>query len=219
MPDPLPRVVLADEHLLFVLGLERLLESDTEVVRTVGDGRALLTAAEADHPDVVVCDIPMPKLDGLEVTRRLVERNARAKVVILSMYSDAAHVKAAFLAGARAYVLKSSSPDELLAAIHEVLRGRYYSSPAVTEHLVCSLDRPRHPMISPREQEILVLVSRGLGNRPIADSLFISEATVRTHLSHLYAKLGLSNRVQLALYAVESGLGICATPTPSSRSR
>jgi len=91
MPDPLPRIVLADEHLLFVLGLERLLESDTEVVRTVGDGRALLAAAEADHPDVVVCDIPMPKLNGLEVTRRLVERNARTKVVILSMYSDADH--------------------------------------------------------------------------------------------------------------------------------
>jgi DNA-binding NarL/FixJ family response regulator len=208
VPDARPRVLLADDHLLFVKSLERLLEQEVEVVGTSTDGRALLEAAEEVRPDLVLCDISMPEVDGLEATRRLVARDPEARVVILSMHTDPDHVQAAFRAGARGYVVKHAAPEELLTAVREVLRGHHFVSPGVAGQITRIFrEGPQTPPISPREREILTLVARGLGNRRIAESLFISEATVRTHLSHLYSKLGCSNRVELALYAVKAGLG------------
>lgn len=208
MPDLRPRVLLADDHLLFVKSLERLLEQDVDVVGTSTDGRALLAAAAQVRPDLVLCDISMPGVDGLEATRRLVARDPEVRVVILSMHTDPAHVQASFRAGARGYVVKHAAPEELLTAIREVLRGHHFVSPGVAGQITRVFrEGPQTPPISPREREILALVARGLGNRRIAESLFISEATVRTHLSHLYSKLGCSNRVELALHAVKAGLG------------
>jgi len=216
MLDSLPRVLLADDHLLFAKSLERLLEDDVEVVGTVGDGETLLAAADAERPDVIVCDISMPEPNGLEATRLLADRDPEVKVVMLSMHADAAHVKAAFRAGAQGYVTKSAAPEELLTAIREVAEGNSYISPSVTGEFLRSLvDRATdgggssepasRPTLSRRKREVVRLISRGYSNARIAERLCISEATVRSHLSHLYAKLKVGNRVELALYAVEAG--------------
>lgn len=216
MPESRPRVLLADDHLLFVKSLERLLEPSVKVVGTVGDGRALLEAVAAARPDVVVCDISMPGMDGLEATRRLVAGDSRVRVVMLSMHADPAHVRGAFHVGARGYVVKSAAPEELLVAIHEVLQDHYYLSPTVTGCLLRTLEElgtdqetdsrsQDGPLLTNREREVLALVALGLSNRRIAARLCVSQATVRSHLSHLYAKLDRSNRVELALYAVRGG--------------
>ena len=217
------RVLLAADHLLFVKALERLLESEVEVVGTAGDGRELLDAAEAAEPDVVVCEISISEADGLEATRRLVERNPEARVVVLGRHSDPDSVEAAFKAGARAYVVTHAAPEELIAAIREVLQGNYFLSPAVTGQLVDRLARAeggrgrgssshRGPRLTPREREILGLVACGLRNSHIAERLCVSLSTVRSHLSHLYTKLRIASRVELALYAAGHGharLGEC----------
>jgi len=211
VPESRPRVVIADDQLLFVKSLERLLEADVEVVGTAGDGRALLAATATLKPDVVVCEISLPELDGLEATRRLAAGDPEVGVVILSMHSDPSHVQAAFDAGARAYVGKHATPEELLTAIREVLRGRCFLSPAVTAAVVRAMEQARrdgdggsgsrmHLLLTPREREVLDLLAQGLTNPRIADRLSVSVATVRTHLSHLYAKLGCTNRVELALH-------------------
>lgn len=229
MPDTRsrPRVVLADDHLLLAKSLERFLEESFEVVGTVGDGKALLEVAAAERPDVIVCDISMPELDGLEATRRLVSEDPEVRVVMLSMHADVAHVKGAFRAGASGYLTKSAAPDELVTALREVLQGRCYLSPAATKGLVRSLVTPpegpgrasadpESPPLSPREREVLQQVAKGRSNQQIADCLCISEATVRSHLSRLYDKLDLSNRVELALHAVQSPHLVEPTrPTPS----
>lgn len=209
MPESRPRVVLADDHLLFVKSLERLLEADVEVVGTARDGRTLLTETATLKPDVVVCEISLPDLDGLEATRRLVATDPEVRVVILSMHDDPSHVQAAFRAGARAYVVKQASPEELLTAIQEVLRGRCFLSPAVIASLIHAVEQQgsrssgsrMELLLTPREREVLDLLAQGLTNSRIADRLSVSIATVRTHLSHLYAKLDCDSRVELALYA------------------
>lgn len=234
MPESRPRVVLADDHLLCVKSLERLLETDVEVVGTAGDGRALLAQTATSRPDVVVCEISLPELDGLEATRRLAARDPEVRVVILSRYTDPVYVQAAFQAGAWGYVVKHATPEELLTAIREVSRGRYFLSPAVTAALVRAMEQARrdgdggsdsrtHLLLTPREREVLDLLGEGLTNPRIAHRLSVSVATVRTHLSHLYTKLGCTNRVELALYGrhadrVEPGEGQELRPTESSRS-
>ena len=198
-------------------GLKDLLNPELEVVGTATDGHALLELAEARRPDLVLADISMPGINGIEATRRLRDLLPATRVLILSLHTESEWVRAAFDAGAYGYLTKDSAPREIETAIREVLKGRFYLSPAVTQAFMglapadaveChSFPRPVTPQsvigaaLSPREAEILRLLGRGLGNKEIAHQLGVSVTTVRTHLNKIYEKTGRMTRVELALFA------------------
>ncbi len=188
-------------------GLCKLLKPKLEVVATVTGGRELLAAAESLRPDLVITDVEMPGLDGIEATRRLQAAFPDVKVLILSMHAEPSYVRAAFAAGARGYLLKTSAFEEFARAVREVLAGRVYVSPAVAQVVVGALNPPEAAgeALTPREREILHLMAEGLGNEQIARRLGVAVTTVRTHLSSLYKKLRLESRVELALYAAQAG--------------
>ncbi len=203
MSDARPRVLLADDHPMMLEGLRKLLSSDYEVVGAVLDGRALLEAARHCPPDLVLVDISMPGMNGIEATRRLQGIVPAARVLILSLHEEPEFVHAAFEAGACGYLSKSSAPAEIEKALREVLEGRFYVSPAVTRAVFASPPEryaesnasPASPAklagqaLTPRESEIVHLVGKGLGNKEIARQLGVSVTTVRTHLSRVYEKL------------------------------
>ena len=208
-----PRILLADDHPVMLAALRRFLEPELEVVAMVTDGPALLEAAERLRPDLVIADVEMPGFDGIEATRRLHATTPDVRVLILSIHDGPSSVQAAFNAGAWGYLPKTSAPEEIERAVHEVLAGRYYVSPAVaraafarTAHPRESPPQPAAEVLTPREMEILRLVAEGLGNREIAGRLAVSVTTVRTHLNSVYGKLRLESRVELALYAAQIGL-------------
>ena len=217
-----PRVLIADDHPLMLNGLKKLLEPDFEVVASVQDGRELLEAAERLRPDLVVTDIAMPLVDGLEATRRLRKTTPGAWVLVLSIHDDPSWVRAAFEAGARGYLTKTSAPEEIGTAVREVLKGLFYVSPVVTRSMVDDVPkkpaarRPAAPpeplaspaakdVLTPRELDIVRLVGQGLSNKEIAEYLGVSVSTVRTHLNKAYDKLGSASRVELALLAAPPG--------------
>lgn len=213
-----PRVLLADDHPMMLEGLRKLLSPDFEIVGAATDGRALLEAAEIRRPDLVITDISMPVINGIEVTRRLRDLLPETRVLILSIHTEPSWVRAAFDAGANGYLTKGSAPEEIEAAVHEVLKGRFYLSPAVTQTFMGSAKedtverhyspRPPRPAtgdaLTPREADIVRLVGRGMGNKEIAHALGVSVTTVRTHLNKVYEKMGAVSRVELALYAAQS---------------
>lgn len=200
-------------------GLKRLLSPDFEVVGTVADGHALLKAAEVLRPDLIVVDISMPGIDGIEATRRLRDLVPAARVLILSFHAEPSWVQAAFDAGAHGYLAKTAVPTEIETAVGEVLKGNFYLSPAVTQAVLgrsrqkpeaarrIEVPRPTPSggALTPREVEIVRLVGKGLGNKEIAQQLGLSVATVRTHLNKVYEKVGAVSRLELALYAAHSG--------------
>lgn len=192
---------------MMLTSLRSLLESELEVIGTVTDGLELLAAAERLQPDLVITEVMMPGLDGIEVTRRLQAVASGVKVVILSNHAEPSYVRAAFEAGVWGYVPKTSAPEEIERAVHEVLADRFYVSPmvarAAVKELACHREGPAREdeNLTPREIEILRLVAAGLGNQQIAEQLGVAVTTVRTHLNNLYEKLHLRNRVELALFA------------------
>ncbi len=211
-----PRVVLADDHPMMLEGLRKLLEPSCEVVGRVTNGYALLAAVERLRPDLVVTDISMPDLDGLEATRRLRAAHPSVRVLILSIHTEHSWVSAAFEAGASGYLTKTSAPEEIERAVHEVLEGRFFVSSAVTRGVVAAAVKgvpkvPRRPppetgeVLTPREIDIVRLVGQGLGNKDIALRLGVSVTTVRTHLSKVYGKMGTVSRIELALLAAQTG--------------
>jgi DNA-binding NarL/FixJ family response regulator len=216
MPERRPRILLADDDPMILVGLGKLLEPEIEVVATVTDGGELLTAAERLRPDLVISDVEMPGLDGIEATRRLQAAFPDVKVLIVSIHTEPSSVRAAFAAGARGYLPKSSVFEEFARAVHEVLADRFYISPAVARAVVeaLSLPEPAGEALTPREEEILHLMTEGLSNQQIARRLGVAVTTVRTHLSSLYKKLRLESRVELALYAAQAG---GAAPARSQR--
>lgn len=197
-------------------GLRDLLNPGFEIVGMAKDGRALMELAEIQRPDLVLADISMPEINGIEATRRLRNLLPGTRVLILSIHTDPEWVRAAFDAGAYGYLTKDSAPKEIETAIREVLKGRFYLSPAVTRAFIgleqdtaerSSFPRPVTPWsvigdtLTPREADIMRLLGRGLGNKEIAHKLGVSVTTVRTHLNKIYEKIGPMSRVELALYA------------------
>jgi len=196
-------------------GLHRLLEPELEVVGTARDGVALVEIATRLRPDLVITDLSMPGIDGLEATRRLCATTPGVRILILSIHDEPSWVKAAFEAGACGYLTKICVPEEIEAAVRAVLDDRFYLSPTVARDTIlpAAQGEPIRPKgferepsepgktLTPRELDILRLVGAGLSNKQIAVRLGMSVSTVRTHLNNAYEKLGLESRVELALYA------------------
>jgi len=212
------RVLVADDQPLVRVGLAKILEakSDFEVVGEAGDGAEAVQAVRRLQPDVVLMDIRMPRMDGLEATRRIIEQNASStRVLILTTFGRNEYVYEALRAGASGFLLKDAPPEELLAAVEIIARGDALLAPAVTRAVVEEFVRrppppeqppPRLKHLTAREREVLQLLARGLANPQIATALYISEATVRTHVAHVLQKLHLRDRVHAVIYAYETGL-------------
>jgi len=210
------RILLADDHTVMRAGLRVLLERqpDMVVVGEAGDGREAVQLAESTKPDVVVMDIAMSALNGIEATRQIVAGPSRVSVVILSMHSDEGYVLRALRAGARAYLLKDSAEPDLIRAIRAVREGKSFFSPAVSKLLVEDYVRrlqqdgeeDSYELLTPREREILQLLAEGKANKDVANLLNLSLYTVETHRAHILQKLGLHTVPELILYAVRKGL-------------
>lgn len=211
------RIVIADDHTLVVEGFRRLLEPHFDVVGAVEDGRALLEAAELWRPDVIVLDISMPLLNGIDAARQLVRRVPDVKLVFLSMHTEPIYVREAFKAGARAYLVKRSAASELVFALHQVLAGRTYLTPLVTGDVVSGMlsastaaegaradCAPRE--LTQRQREVLQLVAEGKSVKQIAAILNIAPKTAEFHKTRLMHELGLHTTAELTRYAVAQGL-------------
>ncbi len=213
MSDRRSTLILADDHPMMLEGLGKLLEPSFAVVAKTTDGLELLEAAARLRPDLVITDVSMPGIDGIEATRRLAALSPATRVLILSFHSEPSWVQAAFEAGAWAYLTKIAAAEEIEGAIREVRAGQFYVSPSVTRGFVLQtraaaqaaappLSEPEE-ILTPREQDVVRLVGQGLPNKEIASDLGVSITTVRTHLNRVYDKLGRGSRVQLALYAAQ----------------
>jgi DNA-binding NarL/FixJ family response regulator len=218
------RVLLADDHTIVAEGLRSLLEGEFEFVGTVGDGRALLDAARNLKPDVIVADISMPLLNGLDAARQLKRDGVAAKIVFLTMHSEAQLAAEAFRAGASGYVLKSSAGEELIAAIHEVAKGRAYVTPLITKDILSFLmgaaRQGRQPAVklTPRQREVLQLVAEGRTMKEVASILNISARTVESHKYDMMESLGVQTNAELVQYAIKIGL-VSVSPTPGDLSQ
>jgi len=207
-----PRVLIADDHKIVLEGLKRLLDPEFDVVGTVEDGRELLEAAERLRPDVIVADISMPNLNGLEAVRQIKKLREKTKVVFLTMHPEVAYAVSAFEAGASGYVLKHSAPDELIIAIREALRGRTYVTPLVAGELLKSYQEGTHRKAAPfsglssRQREVLQLLAEGHSIKDISAILDVSTKNVEYHKYRMMELLGLKTSAELVRYAVKEGL-------------
>jgi len=200
------RILLADDHSLVAAGLCKLLEEEFDLVGSVGDGRALVTAAKREHPDVILLDISMPLLNGVEAARQLRVAVPTAKLIFVTVHSDSPYVVEAFRAGASGYVLKRSAASELVAAIHEVLNGNLYVTPLIAKSAlegILKVAEKRGPLLSTRQREVLQLVAEGHSAKEIADILRISPKTVEFHKGWIMKKLDLHSTAELTRYALE----------------
>jgi two-component system response regulator NreC len=210
------RILLADDHSILRDGMRLLLERQPgfAVVGEAGDGREIIELAREHQPDVIVMDIAMPSMNGIEATRRIVEKHPRTGIVILSMHYDESYVLRSLKAGARAYLLKDALKAELITAIRAVAEGRSFFSPKVSrilqEDYVKALGRKdaddSYELLTDREREILQLVAEGKTNKEIAPILNVSLYTVDTHRTHILQKLNLHSVPELILYAVRKGI-------------
>jgi len=202
-----PRVLLADDHELVLGAFEKLLSSECEIVGRVSDGRALLGAAEQLRPDVIVLDIGMPLLNGLEAGRQIKQSLPTTKLVFVTMHEDADVAAEAFRGGASAYLLKRSAPSELMTAIREVVQGRSYVTPLVTEGLVGLLmkvdERKHSPELTSRQREILQLLAEGRSMKEVAAELNITARTVAFHKYRMMEQLKITSSAELIQYAVK----------------
>ena len=206
------RVLLADDHKIVGEGLRCLLEPEFELVGIVEDGRALIKAAEKILPDVIVADISMPLLNGIEAVRQVKEINPDIKVVFLTMHPDVTYAARAFEVGASGYVLKHSAPSELVTAIHEAYKGRTYVTPMIAGELMQSYkegSRPQQEDISkltPRQKEVLQLLAEGHSAKEIADILCISPRTVESHKYKMMEHLNVKTSAELVGFAIRHGI-------------
>ena len=213
--EPL-RILVADDHAAFRDGLTALLATvdDIAVVGQAGSGEAVVAGAAELQPDVVLMDLNMPGIDGIEATRRLVATSPHIAVLVLSMYEDDESIFAALRAGARGYLLKGSDRSEIVRAIRAVARGEAIFGPAIARRLMTYFASAppagaveAFPELTERERELLELIARGLNNQAIADRLVLSPKTVRNHVSNIFSKLQVRDRAEAIVRAREAGLG------------
>jgi DNA-binding NarL/FixJ family response regulator len=211
------RVLIVDDQELVRAGFRMILElqEDIEVVAEAGDGAEAVAAARELDPDVVLMDVRMPAMDGVEATRRLVAAGSRARVLMLTTFDAEEYVYEAMKAGASGFLLKNAPPAQLVAAVRATAAGEAQLAPAIVQRMVEEFVRRPAPgrtrpgaldELTARELDVLKLLARGLSNAEIAAALFVSEATVRTHVSRVLAKLELRDRTQAVVLAYESGL-------------
>jgi len=210
------RIVLGDDHTLVRQGLRKILEEQPEwtVVAEASDGREAVRQTLSLQPDVVVLDIGMPLLNGIEATRQIARRFANINILILSMHSEEAYITQAMKAGARGYLLKDSADTDLIRAVSAVASGKSFFSPAVAKVMLDDYVRhlaekgivDRFESLSERELEIFQLIAEAHSNKEIADLLSVSPATVETHRAHILQKLDVHNTAELVLYAVRRGV-------------
>jgi len=207
-----PRIVLADDHTLVLEGLRKILEEKCDVVGMAEDGRTLLKVAQQHNPDVVVMDISMPELNGLDAARQLRKLLPTCKIIFLTMHADPTYSKEAFQAGASAFLLKRSAATELLLAIQAVLNGQFYVTPVIAKDLLLPLCGQAEPLtdnkhlLTPRQREVLQLVAEGKAVKEIANLLNVSSKTVEFHKTKIMRELNLHSTVELTKYAVVHGM-------------
>jgi NarL family two-component system response regulator LiaR len=207
------RVLIADDHAILRKGIRALLgtEPDIEVVGETGDGLETVAQAGAMRPDVILMDLVMPNMDGIEATRLITAEQPGVRILVLTSFAADDKVFPAIKAGALGYLLKDSGPAELVQAIHQVHRGQPSLEPAIALKMLHEISHPlERPLtadpLSEREMEVLRLLAQGKSNRDIADQLVITELTVKTHVSNILSKLHVASRTQAALYALKEGL-------------
>lgn len=208
------RIFLADDHALVTEGIRKLLEDEFELVGTATDGRALLAGVEALKPDLVLVDISLPSLNGLDAARQLKKVVPDANVIFLTMHADQGFVTEAFRAGASGYVVKQSAASELLFAIQEVLKGRTYVSPIVAKDLVARAVNPGDggatrsfaSRLTARQREVVQLIAEGRSTKEIAGVLKVSTKTVEFHKTRIMQQLGVHSTAELTKYALAHGL-------------
>ena len=217
-------ILLSDDHQILRQGVRALLdgEDDFEVVGEAADGRETLDAVDRLHPDILILDLSLPGLHGLEVTRRVAKQAATTQVVILSMHADEGHVAKALQNGAKGYVLKGRDIEELARAVRQVAAGRYYLSPplsqvAIRVYAERASDRAPDPydLLTSREKEVLQLVAEGATNAAIAEQLFVSRRTVESHRASFMRKLGLRSQAELVRFAIAQRL-VLLEPDPNT---
>ncbi len=204
------KVLIADDHAMFADGVRRLLEKDYEVVGSVSDGRLLLEETKRLRPDVVIADISMPSLNGIDAARQLRAADKRLKIVLLTMHEDVTLASRAFEAGVSGYLLKHSASEELLTALKEVLTGRTYITPRIAGDLLQVMQtrdgKAKEVTLTGREREVLQLLAEGKSMKEIAAVLDLSTRTVEFHKYNLMDKTGLRTTGELTRYAVRHGL-------------
>lgn len=204
-----PTVILADDHTLVLEGFRRLLETQCELLATVGDGQALLQAVAQYRPDIVMLDISMPIMNGIEAARALNSQFPSIKLVFVTMHADPAYIRAAFQAGASGYILKQSLGDELTQALYTVLRGQTYVTPLIAKDVVDGMpskDLQPPVELTARQQEVLQLIVDGLSAKDIAGKLNISHRTVEFHKAQLMQQMNLHSTIELIKFALTNGL-------------
>jgi len=214
LPSVALRVLIVDDHPVVRAGLAGMLaaEDGLEVVGEAGNGEEAIAAAGQLRPDVVLMDLRMPRVDGAEATARIVAADPNIKVLILTTYDTDSDIIRAVEAGATGYLLKDTPRTELAAAVRAAARGETVLAPPVATRLVNRLRTPTREQLTPREAEVLAAVARGLSNAEVGRELFIGEATVKTHLLRIFAKLGVDDRTAAVTLAYQRGI----LPTPGS---
>lgn len=210
------KLVIADDHHVVRRGLIFFLntQQDIEVIGEASNGEEALQLIKELHPDIVIMDLSMPKLNGIEATEQIKNEGLLVKVMILTSFYDQDHILPAIEAGAAGYYVKDSDPDELVTAIRKIYEGEKQFHSKITTQLVSALtnksesksEETIHDKLTKREMDVLKEITRGKSNKEIASSLFITEKTAKTHVSNILAKLQLQDRTQLALYAIRNGI-------------
>lgn len=215
MPNKNITIMIADDHLLMSEGIKQILEleTDIDVIAQAEDGEEAIEKAVKYNPDVILLDINMPKMNGIDVLRILKDLGVKSNVIMLTIHEDREYLRETIKIGADGYVLKDSDADSLIKAIRDVNNGKTYIQPSIASLLVNDIGRveensdfQRIESLTKREYEVLILIAEGLNNKDIADKLYISEKTVKNHVSSIFKKLDVNDRIQAAIFAFKNNI-------------